>query len=192
MGCCSKGQHDVEAYRFATGFPGAAVGCFHDAGAASGGDDEAVAGAGKILRPLGHEAGEGARVLVVARHLDGGFGALVAEGGGFLRVAGGLFGLGCGGYGAGVVEELELVAGDVEGAEAGGAEEDDRVLDALAAEAGHGLVVLGEDAEDAAVGGVDEVRVFVGERRLREGCGGWVRMIFRRHANRFRQPRTSR
>ncbi len=66
------------------------------------------------------------------------------------------------------------MGGDVEGAEAGGAEEDDGVLDALAAEAGHGLVVLGEDAEDAAVGGVEEVGVFVGEGGLREGRGGGV------------------
>ncbi len=66
-----------------------------------------MAAAGEVLGPLGHEAGEGAGVFVVAGHLDGGFGALVAELGGFgCRIAGGLFGFGCGGDGAGVVEEL--------------------------------------------------------------------------------------
>ena len=80
------------------------------------------------------------------------------------------------------------MGGDVEGAEAGGAEEDDGVLDAFAAEAGHGLVVLGEDAEAAAVGGVEEVGVFVGEGSLGEGWWGLVG-----HAEgRFRQPRKSR
>ena len=44
------------------------------------------------------------------------------------------------------------LAGNVEGTKAGGAEEDDGVLDALAAEAGERLLVLGHDAEDAAVG----------------------------------------
>ena len=39
--------------------------------------------------------------------LDGGFGTLMAKLGGFaVTVARGLFGFGCGGYGAGIVEEL--------------------------------------------------------------------------------------
>ncbi len=165
-----EGELDVEADGFAAGLVSAAVGGLHDAGATAGGDDETVAAAGEGAGPLGGEAGEGAGVLVVTGHLDGGFGAAVAELGGF-AVAGGLLGFGCGLGGAGVVEELELLAGDVEGAEAGGAEEDDGVLDALATETGHGLVVLGEDAEGAGVGRVEKVGVLVGERGVVEGEG---------------------
>ena len=137
-------------------------------------DDEAMAAAGKVLRPLGQAAGEGAGVFVEAGHLDGRLGALALELGGAgvglgVAGAGGLLGCGCGLDGAGVIKQFKLLAGDVDVAEAGGAEEDDGVLDALAAETGHGLVVLGGNAEGAAFGGVEEVGVFVGERGLVEG-----------------------
>ena len=85
-------------------------------------------------------------------------------------------------------EEFEIGIGLIEGTEACGSEEDDGVLDALAAEARHGLVVLGENAEAAAVGAVEETGVFVGEGSLGEG---WWQLIG--HAeSRFRQPRKSR
>ena len=194
VGHLLKGEHDVEADCLAAGLPGTAICRLHDAGTAARGDDEAAAATGKLHGPLGNHVGEGAGVFVVAGHFDGGFGALVAELGGF-RIAGfggagGLLVLGGGLDGAGVVEEFELVRGDVEGAEAGGAEEDDGVLDAFAAEAGHGLAVLGHDAEHAAVGGVEEVGVLVGEGGLVEGCGlrEGLGVVAVRHAG---QPRKS-
>ena len=64
----------------------------------------------------------------------------------------------------GVCQKLKLGAGHVEGAEAGGPEEDDRVLNALAAEARHRFLILSDDAEHAAIGRVEKFTVFVGER----------------------------
>jgi hypothetical protein len=46
------------------------------------------------------------------------------------------------------------------------AEEDDGVLDALAAEASQRLGVFGEDADEAAVGAIEEGRIFVGQQGL--------------------------
>ena len=54
--------------------------------------------------------------------------------------------------------------GAAEAAEAGGAEEDDGVLNFFAAEAGERLGVLGEDAQGTAIGALEEGVVFVGER----------------------------
>ncbi len=114
-----------------------------------------MATAGEGLGPGSDHAGELAGVLVVGGHVDGGLGATVLKLGGFAAVDGGragwLFGVGRGLDGAGIVEEFEFGTGDVEGAEASGAEEDDGVLDALAAEAGHRFLVLAENAEDATV-----------------------------------------
>ena len=66
--------------------------------------------------------------------------------------------------GAGIFEQLELVTGFIEGVKASGAEEDDGVADALAAESGERLRIFGQDANDASVGAVEEGRIFVGER----------------------------
>src|SRR4029077_2918434 len=48
---------------------------------------------------------------------------------------------------------------------AGGAEEDDRVLNLLTAEARQGLLIFGQDAEDAPVRAVEKGFVLVGNRR---------------------------
>ena len=66
----------------------AAIGGFHDAGAAAGGDHEAMARAGQVLGPGGDHAREDAGVLVEARHLDGSLGERKLEVGG---LAGELF-----------------------------------------------------------------------------------------------------
>jgi hypothetical protein len=63
------------------------------------------------------------------------------------------------------------VVGYVEGVEPRRTEEDDRVLDAFAAEAGLRLVVLGNNAQYAAVGRVEELGVLVRERRIGKRCG---------------------
>ena len=124
------------------------------------------------------------------RHFDGGFSAAEAElaGSSLLDVIGssGLLFFGRGLAGTGIFEELEFAAGFVEGAEARGAEEDDGILDALAAKAGKRLRVFSEDTENAAVGTVEEGVVLVGQRgpfqRIRELaghfsflCNGWLR-----------------
>ena len=48
---------------------------------------------------------------------------------------------------------------------AGRAEEDDGVLNLFAAETGQGFLIFGQDAEDAAIGAVEERFVLVGDRR---------------------------
>ncbi len=126
-----------------------------------------------------------AGVFVVAGHLDGSFCAAELEragvAGGYFACRRRLFCIGRGLRGAGVGEELQLGFGNVEGAEAGGAEEDYGVLNAFAAEAGEGLGVLGEDADLAAFGGVEEVLVLVGERRGGEMFWGNVFVIHGNH-----------
>ena len=78
VGILLEGQIDVEADAFASGFIGAEVGGFHDAGAAAGSDDETVAAGGDLNRPFGQQVRQAARVLVVAGHVDGSAGALQA------------------------------------------------------------------------------------------------------------------
>ena len=167
VGMLLEGKLDIEADGLGAGLVGSAVGGLHDAGSSAGGDDVAMARAGKGLGPGGDEIGQFTSIFVVGGHLYGCFGSAVLKFRGF--AFGDLFGRGgllvVRGWldGAGVVEEFQLCAGDVEGVEACGAEEDDGVLDALAAETGQGLLVFAEDSEGAAVGGVDEVEVSVGE-----------------------------
>src|SRR6185295_20073246 len=60
-------QPDVEADRLAARLAGAAVGRLHDAGAAAGGDDEPMVLGLEAQGPGGEQAGQLARLLVVAR-----------------------------------------------------------------------------------------------------------------------------
>ena len=141
-----------------------------------------MARAGQGFGPCGHHVGELSGVFVVGGHLDCSSGSeqlLPADLGTFdlLDVDGLLFDRSRL-LRAGVFQQLKLRACDVEGAEARRAEEDDSVLYALAAEARHRFLVLGDDAQQAAVSGVDEVGVLVGERRLWKrvrGLGGHIR-----------------
>src|SRR5208337_1799215 len=71
-----EGQVDVEPDGFSSRFVGAKIGGFHDAGAAAGGDDKAVALGGNLGGPFGQQASQAARVFVVASHVNGGLGAL--------------------------------------------------------------------------------------------------------------------
>jgi hypothetical protein len=103
-----------------------------------------------------------ARVLVVARHLHGRFGELALHLAGLVvHIARRLLGFGGSLRGVAVGEQFQLAAGIIHRAEARRAEEDDRVLDALATEARERLGVLGHDAQHAAVGRVEEVLVFI-------------------------------
>ena len=63
-------QADVQPDRLASRFARAAVGRFHDAGAAAGGDDEAVVRGGERQAPLRQHPRELARILVKARPLE--------------------------------------------------------------------------------------------------------------------------
>ena len=120
------------------------------------------------MRPLGEHGGEFAGVFVVARHLHGRLGAAalqivraaIVAALRLLPAARAAARL----VGVGTREQLELAVGDIERAEAGGAEEDDGVADALAAEAGQRLGVLGHDADQAAIRTVQEGGVLVSER----------------------------
>src|SRR5208337_4739454 len=101
------------------------------------------------------QAGQPARVLVVASHVDGGLGALH------------ILGLLCGGNLSAVALDFgQTVVGVVVAVDAGGAEEDDRILDLLAAEARERFAVLGQQAQNSAVRTVEKWFVLI-----REGSG---------------------
>ena len=149
-------QLDVEPDRLRASFPGAAVGRLHNAGAAARGNDEAVPRPGQRPGPGGDHAREGARVLVEACHLDRGLGERELEiaglAAGLLMRGGGLLVRGRGRGAAGVLEQLQILIGFVERAEACRAEEDDRVRDAMPPKPHQGLLVFGHDANHAPVG----------------------------------------
>ena len=163
VGLLLEGQLDVEADRLGSGLVGSAICGLHDAGTSAGGDDEAMAGAGEGLCPGGEHVGEDAGVLVVGGHLDGGPGETEALAGRFsvfdLFERGGLLGGGL--TRARVGQQLEVGRRHVQSAEACGAEEDDRVLNAFAPEAAERLLVLGHDAKNARIRRVEEVGVLV-------------------------------
>ena len=134
---------------------GAKIGGFHDARAAAGGDDEAVALGRNLGGPFGQQEGQPARVLVVASHVNGGFGALH------------ILALLCGRDISAVAADFrQTVAGVVAAVDAGRAEEDDRVLDLLAAKARKRLAVLGQQPQNSPVRTVEKWFVLV-----REGSG---------------------
>ena len=119
-----EGQIDVEADGFSASFVSAKICRFHDARATAGGDDKAMALGGDLCRPFGQQEGKPACVLIVASHVNGGLGALH------------VLGLLCGGNLCAVAADCgQTVAGVVAAVDAGGAEEDDRVLNLLATEA---------------------------------------------------------
>ena len=119
--------------------------------------------------PIGEQAGEAAGVFIVARHLDRCHGALALQIGGFacgdFKRLGGLLLDGSGTRGAGVVEQLECVVGLFPSAKARGAEEDHGVLNLLAAKTRKWLEVFRDDADQAAIGAIEEGGVLVGQRR---------------------------
>jgi len=133
---------------------GAEIGRFHDAGAAAGGDDEAVALSGDLEGPFGEHVGEAARILIVASHVNGRLGAFYVRG--------------ALGRGSGVGARLnagQKIRSILAALNAGGAEEDDRVLNLLASEAREGLAVFGEQAQNSAIRAVEKRFVLIGERR---------------------------
>ena len=145
-----KGQIDVEADGLSARFVGAEVGRFHDAGAAAGGDDKAMALGGDLRRPFGEHVGEPAGVFVVASHIDGGLGALHAVAccaADSLRAVAAHFG--------------QAVVGVVAAVDARRAKEDDRVLDLLAPEARQRLDVLRQQAQNSAVRTVEKWFVLI-------------------------------
>ena len=83
IGRLLEGQPDVQPDGLSAGLASAAVGGFHNAGAAAGGDDEAVLTRGNLEGPAGEQLREAARVLVVASHFNRRNGALALQIGGF-------------------------------------------------------------------------------------------------------------
>jgi hypothetical protein len=160
IGILLEREIDVEADGFASGFVGAEVGGFHDAGTTAGGNDEAAAAGGNLNGPFCKKKSEAARVLVVTSHVDG------CEG--LLQV---LFLLRGGSFGVVLFHGGQVLPGGGSSLEAGRAEEYDGVLDLLAAKAGERLLILGEDAENASVWTAEEWFVLVGQRRGIEFIG---------------------
>jgi hypothetical protein len=124
-----------------------------------------VALAGQVDGPFGEQAGEAAGLFVVAGHAEVGAGAveLLALGGGDGIVE------------AGMLQQLHRALRVGLGMDAGRAEEDHGVLDALPAKAGEGLVVFRQDAQQAAVGTLDKALVLVGQGRGAQGGFVWHR-----------------
>jgi hypothetical protein len=93
-------------------------------------------------------------VFVVACHIDGGQGAFQILFEAF------------GGRGGVILPEIgESLTGVLLALKAGGAEEDDGVLNLLAAEARQRFLIFRQDTKDAAVGAAEERFVLVGDRR---------------------------
>src|ERR1017187_9575800 len=116
---------NVEPDGLATRFGSAAVRSFHDSRSTAGGNHETMPRLIDGLRPLGHEEGQLARVLVVTRHLDFGPGAADAL----------LLLLGSEGCRAWPVPQLEGFFRLRAAMKARRAKEHNRVLDAFAAKA---------------------------------------------------------
>src|SRR5580658_1417284 len=153
IGILLEREIDVEADGFASGFVGAEIGSFHDAGTTAGGDDEAAAAGGNLNGPLSEKVGEAARVLIVTGHIDGGDGSLEI---GFM-LGGGRF--------RGFFNCRQVLACGSGSLETGRAEEDDSVLNLFAAKTSERFLILGEDAENAPVGTAEKRFVLVSERR---------------------------
>src|SRR5438445_13053656 len=145
-------QIDVEADGLSASFVSAKICRFHDARASAGGDDKAMALGRDLGGPFGQQEGKPARVFVVASHVNGGLGAFH------------LLGLLCGGNLCAVAADCgQTVAGIVAAVDAGGAEEDDRILNLLAAKARKRFAVLGLQAQNPAVRTVEEWFVLISE-----------------------------
>ena len=130
-----------------------AVGRLHNAGASAGGHDETAAPRGDVRRPLGQQMSQAARVLVIARHVNGRFGALhVAR---LLR---------CGHASAVVAHIVELIGGRITAGNARRAKKYHGVLNLLAAEARQRFDVFRQQAQDAAVGRGEKRFVVVRQR----------------------------
>ena len=108
------------------------------------------------LGPAGDEECQSAGVLVVTRHLDIGLGAPDAG----LLLRWGQRGR------ARLLQQMQAFFRLRAAVEAGRTEEDDGVLNAFPPEARQRLLVFGQDAQDAAIGAVEEFLVLVGEWRL--------------------------
>ena len=110
-----------------------------------------MAASGNLRRPLGQHVGELPGVLVVARHVDSGLGALhillkfLSRG---RRVI--------------FLKSGQRLRGSFAALKPRGAEEHDGVLDLLAAEAGQRLLVFGQHAQDASVRAVEKRLVLIG------------------------------
>ena len=154
MGYCSKGKIDVEADSFASGFVGAQIGGFHDAGTTAGGDYKTSAARGNLNGPLGQKECQTARVFVVTGHIDGSKGLLQV-----------LFLLWGGRFRVVFFRCRQILPCGGASLKAGRAEEDDRVLDLLAAKTRQRFLVLRQNAQNASVGTAEEGFVLVGQGR---------------------------
>ena len=136
---------NVQADGFPAGFVRPKIGGLHDAGASAGGNHETVSAGGNLNGPFGQHVSQAARVFVVTGHVDAGVGALEI-----------LFQLSGGACGMILSIAASVLAGLLMTLKAGGTEEDDGVLNLLAAKPRQGFLVFGHDAEDAPVRAVEE------------------------------------
>src|SRR5260370_20916584 len=135
-----EGRVELAADGFPSRFVGAEICRSHAARAAAGGNNEAPALGGDLGGPFGQQAGQTARVLVVASHVNSGLGALR------------ILGLLCRGDGSAAAADAgQQVRGVVAALDAGGAEENDSVLDLLPAKTRERLRVLGKQGQNSAV-----------------------------------------
>ena len=146
-------QADVQADRLAAGFARAAVGRFHDAGAAARGDDEAVVLRLQRVTPCRQQPRQLSRVLVVARPFDRL--ARSRELGLELRV---------GVLHAAGAQRLQRAFGALAAVDAGRSEKHDRVLDFLLLEASQRFEVFGENAYRTGFGAFEKLLKQVRER----------------------------
>jgi hypothetical protein len=152
------------------------------------------------LRPLGHHRGELAGVFIVASHFHASLSTAALQVG---RCALGNLLVGCwllflrGRRGrSGLLEQFEFMARVIMRTKPRRTKENDRVLNALAAEPRQRLRVLGDDAHQPAVGTVDKGRVLVGEGSAMEvgRCAGFRLHAFKRRIRgsvRLRQSRST-
>ena len=145
---------DGKADGFAACFGGAAIGGFHDAGTAAGTDDKAARTRAESHGPGGDTVRELAGFFVVAGHFEQAFGAMDGGAmfysiGGFDFVRGDVF------------EAMVTREGQVARKNAGGAEDDDGVGDALFFELHVRVNVFGENTQRASGSALEKFGIFV-------------------------------
>ena len=153
FGVLFERQADIEPDGLAARFIRAAVGRLHDAGSTAGGDDKAMVFGRERATPRGEGAGELARLLVVARPLDGLAGLLQFD---LETVVGGADTAG--------PQRLERPLGALAAVDARRSEEDDRVLNLLVPEPPQRLEVLGENSNRPCFVALEKLRVQIRQR----------------------------
>ncbi len=156
---------NVQANGLPPGLTGAEISCFHNSRTAPRSDHEPMALRVQLHRPFRQQKCEPPCVFVVARHFHGCLGPLELQGAlaSMQRSVerSRLFVLRSGGCRAGFFQQMQVMLGRMQIRKAGGAEEYDRVLNALTAETGQRLRVLGQNAQRASLRTVQKCRIFI-------------------------------